>query len=49
MFFGISTQDDAEWWSSCPKLIDFRISFFDLKLDDVYVCIFGIGKTIVRQ
>ena len=33
MFFGISAQNDAEWWSSCPKLIDFRISFFDLKLD----------------
>ena len=23
MFFGISAQNDAEWWSSCPDSIDF--------------------------
>ena len=34
MLFGISAQNDAEWWSSCPKLIDFRRIFFDLKLGD---------------
>ena len=31
-FFGSSAQNDAEWWSSCRRLIDFRRVFFDLKL-----------------
>ena len=25
MFFGISAQNDAEWWSSCRNWIDFCI------------------------
>ena len=32
MFFGISAQNDAEWWSKCIDLIDFRISSVNLKL-----------------
>ena len=29
MFFGISAQNDAEWWSSCRDWIDFRMSFWN--------------------
>ena len=27
MFFGISAQNDAEWWSYCRQVIDFRITY----------------------
>ena len=32
MFFEISAQNDPEWWSSCPKLIDVLISCLNSEL-----------------